>query len=106
MIIITLLAQEILIKSREVSGLYSESIGRFIFLLLSWLEFKLSSLCVIIDIFLRALVALVLNFFHSFFPATGGDCGVFGLCEECVSSVWVFFPLPPVYTSNTMPWGA
>lgn len=31
---------------------------------------------------------------------------MFGLCEERVSSVWVFLPLPPVYTAHTVSRGA
>lgn len=31
---------------------------------------------------------------------------MFGLCEACVSSVWLFLPLPPVDASYAVPGGA
>lgn len=55
---------------------------------------------------LVALVFKFLLFFHSVSPAGRRDRVLFGLCEECVSSVWVFLPLPPVYASCTVPRGA
>lgn len=54
-------------------------------------------LCPHVDLFLT---------FLSFFPAGRRDCDLFGLCEERLSSVWVFLSLPAVYATHAVPGGA